>query len=61
MPDVLITEDIRGKAVDSLSSRFEVVFQPDLWRKPQELAEQLTEFRALISRNQTKVDANLLQ
>ncbi|MHB1701606.1 MAG: hydroxyacid dehydrogenase [Acidobacteriaceae bacterium] len=61
MPDVLITEDIRGSAVDALASRFEVVFQPDLWRDPAALAAQLAKFRALIIRNQTKVDAALLR
>ena len=61
MPDVLIAEDIRGNAVDALSSRFEVTFQPDLWRDPGALATQLAEFRALIVRNQTKVDAALLR
>jgi len=61
MPDVLIAEDIRGNAVDALSPRFEVVFQPDLWRDPKALATQLVGFRALIIRNQTKVDAALLR
>src|ERR1017187_4024364 len=61
MPDVLIAEDIRGNAVDALSSRFEVTFQPELWRDPGGLAAQLAEFRALIVRNQTTVDAALLR
>lgn len=61
MPDVLITEDIRGTAVDALSSRFDVVSQSDLWRDPEALALRLAEFRALIIRNQTKVDASLLR
>ena len=61
MPDVLICEDIRGSAVDALCSRFDVVSQSDLWRDPEALAIRLTEFRALIIRNQTKVDAALLR
>jgi D-3-phosphoglycerate dehydrogenase len=61
MPDVLIAEDIRGNAVDALSSRFDVVFRPDLWSDPEALDGQLAEFRALIVRNQTKVDAALLR
>ena len=42
MPDVLISEDIRGSAVDALSSRFEVVSQSDLWRDPEALEIRLT-------------------
>lgn len=61
MPDVLIAEDIRGHAVDALASRFDVVSQPDLWRQPEELATQIADFRALIVRNQTQVNAQLLQ
>jgi len=61
MPDVLIAEDIRGSAVDALSSRFDVVFQPELWSDPKALNSQLADFRALIIRNQTKVDAELLR
>jgi D-3-phosphoglycerate dehydrogenase len=61
MPDVLICEDIRGSAVDALSSRFEVVSDSDLWRDPEALAICLADFRALIIRNQTKVDAELLR
>jgi D-3-phosphoglycerate dehydrogenase len=61
MPDVLIAEDIRGNGVDALSARFDVSFQPDLWRDPVRLATQLGEARALIVRNQTTVDAALLR
>lgn len=61
MPDVLIAEDIRGNAVDALSSRFNVAFEPELWRDPQTLVDRIPEFRGLIIRNQTKIDANLLR
>jgi D-3-phosphoglycerate dehydrogenase / 2-oxoglutarate reductase len=61
MPDVLIAEDIRGNAVDALSLRFDVAFRPDLWSDPEALNSQVAEFRALIIRNQTKVDAALLR
>jgi D-3-phosphoglycerate dehydrogenase len=61
MPDVLISEDIRGSAVDSLAKRFDVVCMPELWRDPNALAHHLTNVRALIIRNQTSVTADLLQ
>jgi D-3-phosphoglycerate dehydrogenase len=60
MPDILITENIRGAAVDALSTRFDVKFVPDLWKNPVELSKQIGEFRALIVRNQTQVTAELL-
>jgi D-3-phosphoglycerate dehydrogenase len=61
MADILITENIRGSAVDSLSKRFEVVTMPDLWREPQALVRQLGGARALIIRNQTRITPELLK
>jgi D-3-phosphoglycerate dehydrogenase len=60
MADILITENIRGSAVDDLSTRFDVKFAPDLWKTPVELSRQIGDFRALIIRNQTQVTAELL-
>jgi D-3-phosphoglycerate dehydrogenase len=60
MADILITENIRGAAVDALSTRFDVRFAPDLWKNPVELSRQIGKFRALIVRNQTQVTAELL-
>jgi len=60
MPDILISENIRGEAVDALSQRFQVSFLPDLWKDPVKLLHCIPEFRALIVRNQTKVDRALL-
>jgi D-3-phosphoglycerate dehydrogenase len=61
MPDVLISENIAGNAVDALASRFEVIAKPELWRDPQALAEQITCVRAVIIRNQTQITAELLR
>lgn len=60
MPDILICENICGAAVDALSSRFDITFLPDLWKSPAELSERISDFRALIVRNQTQVTAALL-
>lgn len=60
MTDILITENIRGAAVDALSSRFNVEFEPDLWRDAEALAQRAANVRALIIRNQTQVNAQLL-
>jgi len=60
MGDILITENIRGTAVDALSAQFDVKLAPDLWKNPAELLRQIGDFRALIVRNQTQVTAELL-
>lgn len=61
MPDILLSENIRGEAVDALSRRFHVTFLPDLWKDPEKLRHCIPDYRALIVRNQTKVDRDLLQ
>jgi D-3-phosphoglycerate dehydrogenase len=58
--DVLISENIQGVAVDALSARFHVTFQPDLWKDPALLAEKARNCRALIVRNQSPVTATLI-
>ena len=60
MADILITENIRGAAVDALAKQFDVAVQPELWRDPVELAKQASDARALIIRNQTQMNAELL-
>lgn len=61
MADILISENIRGSAIDSLSKRFEVVTMPDLWRDPVSLTRHLDGVRALIVRNQTQITPELLE
>ena len=60
MPDILISENIQGVAVDALRERFDVVILPDLWKDPARLKAQIGLFRALIVRNQTQVTAELI-
>lgn len=60
MRDILITENIRGAAVDALRARFDVLFLPDLWKDPAGLKTQIGQFRALMVRNQTAVTAELI-
>ena len=60
MPDILISENIKGAAVDAMSSRFGVVTLPELWKTPTELLQRVRDFRALIIRNQTQVNAALI-
>ena len=60
MPDILITENIGGRWVDELKSKFQVVIDPALWKSPDKIKAALPGCRALIVRNQTKVNADLL-
>ena len=61
MPDILISEVFFGAEVESLRGRFEVVEAPEMWREPERLLAAIPECRALIVRNQTRVDAALIQ
>ena len=39
MPDILISENITGPAIDRLAARFDLAYMPDLWKDPKALAE----------------------
>ena len=60
MPDILISENINGAAVDELCARFDVLRLPDLWKNPEQLAEKAADCRALMVRNQTQVTAKVI-
>src|SRR5207247_532483 len=58
--DILITEEASGAAIDGLKARWRVEEAPGLWRDPTALRERARGIRALMVRNQTRVDAALL-
>src|SRR3954462_6879559 len=60
MPDVLVTENIAGEEMDALRRNFDVAFEPQLWQSPDKLHEAVGKCRALMVRNQTKVDRELI-
>jgi len=60
MADILITEFMDTRAVDSLRADFDVHYLPDLHADPAGIANALGRARALIVRNRTRVDAALL-
>lgn len=60
MHDILIPENVRGAAVDALAKKYRVVHEPELWKDTPALLGTIPEFRALIVRNQTMVNAALL-
>lgn len=60
MRDILITESIRGASVDTLGRKFDVLHRPELWNDPAALLSLIPDFRAIMVRNQTQVNAALL-
>ena len=60
MADLLIAESIDSAAVDRLRVTFDVAVEPELWRDPVALLQQVASARALIVRNQTQVTAEVI-
>lgn len=58
--EVLITENVGGRWLDELKKKFAVTIEPDLWKSPDKIKAMLPGCRALIVRNQTHVNADLL-
>ncbi len=57
---ILISEDVTGGGIERLKARYEVHYDPDLWKKIPELERMIPGFDALIVRNQTQVNASLM-
>jgi D-3-phosphoglycerate dehydrogenase len=60
MSDILVTEAITGREMDALRSSFHVAYEPELWKTPDRIRQILPEFKAIIVRNQTPVNADLI-
>ena len=60
MADIVITEFMDEGAVESLRTDFDVLYDPGLHADPVRMADLLEPARALIVRNRTRVDAELL-
>jgi D-3-phosphoglycerate dehydrogenase len=60
MSMILVTENVTGRWIDDLKSRHEVHVDAALWKSPDKIKALLPNCRALIVRNQTKVNADLL-
>ncbi len=60
MPDIVITEFMDEAAVNDLSRAFDVLYDPGLVDRPDELSAVLPGARALIVRNRTQVRGDLL-
>lgn len=59
--DILITENIEGQAIARLEKQFEVLRDGSLWKERDKLAGYLSKAKAVIVRNQTKVDSQLIE
>jgi len=57
---ILIAEDITGPGIDRLQQKYQVESDWDLWKKIPQLKDALRDADALLVRNQTKVNADLL-
>ncbi len=60
MTDIVITEFMDDAAVAALKARYSVHHDPDLFGKPDELAQLVADVPALIVRNQTQVRGDVL-
>jgi hypothetical protein len=60
LPDVVISEFMDEAAVDSLRDGFEVLYDPGLVDRTEDLKAALGEARALVVRNRTQVTAEVL-
>lgn len=60
MADIVISEHMELSAVEELSKEFDVLFDPDLVNRPDELKAALKDARAILVRNITQVSGDLL-
>ncbi len=60
MRDILVTENIAGEEMDALMRAFDVAWEPELWKSPEKIRQIIGDFRAIVVRNQTLVDAELI-
>lgn len=58
--DILITENVGGWWIDEMKKKFTVTIEPDLWKSQDKIKAILPGYRALMVRNQTRVNADLL-
>ncbi len=61
MPDILISEEVSGPAIDALAARYSVARQPRLWEDRDRLLEAAADIRAVVVRNMTIIDREFLK
>ena len=58
--DILITENISGKALSDLNKLYSIERHAELWKDTEKLTQLARNAKALLVRNQTKVDKRLI-
>jgi D-3-phosphoglycerate dehydrogenase len=58
--DILIPENITGKALGDLTNLYSIERYAELWNDPEKLTQLARNAKALLVRNQTKVDKRLI-
>jgi D-3-phosphoglycerate dehydrogenase len=61
MGKILVSENIVGPAMDALKNQFQLDFQPELWKFPEQLEKQINDSNAIIVRNQTRITRELIE
>lgn len=61
MADIVIPEHMHPDAVASLEKDFDVLFDAELWKRPDELLDALKDARAILVRNMVEVRGGLLE
>ena len=61
MPDIVISEFMDQRAIDSLAADFDLVYDPQLVDRHDDLLAAVASARALVVRNRTQVRGELLQ
>jgi D-3-phosphoglycerate dehydrogenase/(S)-sulfolactate dehydrogenase len=60
-PEILVVEGVAGPALDALATRYRMERDERLWMDPDALRSRIGGVRALVVRNRTQVDRELLQ
>jgi D-3-phosphoglycerate dehydrogenase len=60
MAQILVSENITGTEMDALRREFQVALDADLWKSPPKLREAICDAEAILVRNQTRVNAELI-
>ncbi len=58
--DILIPENITGKALDDLKNQYTILKENDLWKDTDKFAEAAKSAKAILVRNQAKVDKKII-
>jgi D-3-phosphoglycerate dehydrogenase/(S)-sulfolactate dehydrogenase len=60
-PDIIVTEDVWGDALEQLGEGYSVLRRPDAWQSPDQMRQLVSSARGLVVRNRTPVDRVLLE